>query len=221
MRVGCRGDGVARARSAKARGAHRGRSTRPPRGPPCSLLLVALLSIHCASMGAAPAETELTAGVAVNGTTAKDEAAFFQFTLAPYEDAVLNLTMLDGDADVYVLGPRYARYMYQGFGPGPEGARSRVIRHKTGRSASACGDGAAGANAAPKEASGYSRSSPGTTRPRRTARTRKPRCEPRSTPAAATRARVRRGATRTTTPSRRTPVTSEATCATNSERWPS
>jgi hypothetical protein len=68
---------------------------------------VALLSIHCASMGAAPAETELTAGVAVNGTTAKDEAAFFQFTLAPYEDAVLNLTMLDGDADVYVLGPSH------------------------------------------------------------------------------------------------------------------
>ena len=73
-------------------------------------------------MGAAPAETELTAGVAVNGTTAKDEAAFFQFTLAPYEDAVLTLTMLDGDADVYVLGPSHARY--QGYGPGPQDARA-------------------------------------------------------------------------------------------------
>jgi hypothetical protein len=71
------------------------------------VLLAALLSIHCAAMGAAPAETELTAGVAVSGTTAKNEAAFFQFTLAPYEDAVLTLTMLDGDADVYVLGPSY------------------------------------------------------------------------------------------------------------------
>ena len=80
-------------------------------------------------MGAAPAETELTAGVAVNGTTAKDEAAFFQFTLAPYEDAVLNLTMLDGDADVYVLGPSHARY--QGYGPGrvTVGARLRYF-HK-------------------------------------------------------------------------------------------
>lgn len=86
------------------------------------MLLVALLSIHCASMGAAPAETELTAGVAVNGTTAKNEAAFFQFTLAPYEDALLTLTMLDGDADVYVLGPSYGRY--SGFGPGPPGARA-------------------------------------------------------------------------------------------------
>ena len=81
------------------------------------MLLAALLSIHCAALGAAPAETALTAGVAVNGTTAKNEAAFFEFTLAPYEDAVLTLTMLDGDADVYVLGPTYARF--SGFGPGP------------------------------------------------------------------------------------------------------
>ena len=81
------------------------------------------LSIHCAAMGAAPAETELTAGVAVNGTTAKNEAAFFHFTLAPYEDAVLTLTMLDGDADVYVLGPRNSRQT--GFGAGTEGRRRR------------------------------------------------------------------------------------------------
>ena len=81
------------------------------------MLLAALLSIHCAALGAAPAETELTAGVAVNGTTAENEAAFFNFTLAPYEDAVLTLTMLDGDADVYVLGPVFSRS--SGFGPGP------------------------------------------------------------------------------------------------------
>ena len=83
----------------------RGPPTLHPRGRSSAVLLAALLSIHCAAMGAAPAETELTAGVAVNGTTAKNEAAFFPRTLAPYEDAVLTLTMLDGDADVYVLGP--------------------------------------------------------------------------------------------------------------------
>ena len=97
-----------------------GTADAPHRGRSSAVLLAALLSIHCAAMGAAPAETELTAGVAVNGTTAKNEAAFFHFTLAPYEDAVLTLTMLDGDADVYVLGPSYSRQT--GFGPGPKGA---------------------------------------------------------------------------------------------------
>lgn len=98
----------------------RGPPTLRTRGRSSAVLLAALLSIHCAAMGAAPAETELTAGVAVSGTTAKNEAAFFQFTLAPYEDAVLTLTMLDGDADVYVLGPFHSRL--SGYGPGPEGA---------------------------------------------------------------------------------------------------
>ena len=104
LRVGARGDGGARARSAMARvPGRRGPPTLRTRGRSSAVLLAALLSIHCAALGAAPAETELTAGVAVNGTTAKNEAAFFHFTLAPYEDAVLTLTMLDGDADVYVL----------------------------------------------------------------------------------------------------------------------
>ena len=105
----------------------RGPPTLRTRGRSSAVLLAALLSSHCAAMGAAPAETELTAGVAVNGTTAKNEAAFFHFTLAPYEDAVLTLTMLDGDADVYVLGPSYSRL--SGFGPGPKGATAVNVDH--------------------------------------------------------------------------------------------
>ena len=66
----------------------------------------------------------------------RNEAAFFHFTLAPYEDAVLTLTMLDGDADVYVLGPSYSRQT----GPGRDRrAPSPLTRTTSGTTTTSTG----------------------------------------------------------------------------------
>jgi hypothetical protein len=88
------------------------------------LFAVLFLSL-CVSLAAAPTETSLVEGVGVNGTTTKDQAVFFSFTLKPYEDAELTLTMYDGDADIYVLGPSYPPSF--GFGPGPEGGKATNV----------------------------------------------------------------------------------------------
>lgn len=89
-----------------------------------SLVLILFLST-CATTCSAPAETTLTSNVAVAGTTTKNQASFFEFTLGPYEDAEITLDVIDGDADVYVLGPMFARL--SGFGPGPQGASAANV----------------------------------------------------------------------------------------------
>ena len=39
--------------------------------------------------------------------TARGEAKYFEFVLPAATDALVTVTMLDGDADLYVLGPNY------------------------------------------------------------------------------------------------------------------
>ena len=52
--------------------------------------------------------TRLSDGVATPAhVTAMDEAMYFDFVLPPATDAMLTLDVLDGDADLYVLGPTY------------------------------------------------------------------------------------------------------------------
>ena len=101
--------------------------TMSRRGSPRALLFLIVFLSACATYCAAPVEVSLTAGVVIEGTTTKDQARFFQFVLGPNEDAELTLAVTDGDADVYVLGPLFARF--SGFGAGNVGAKSTNVDH--------------------------------------------------------------------------------------------
>ena len=101
--------------------------TMSRRGSPRALLFLIVFLSACATYCAAPVEVSLTAGVVIEGTTTKDQARFFQFVLGPNEDAELTLAVTDGDADVYVLGPMFARF--SGFGAGNVGAKSTNVDH--------------------------------------------------------------------------------------------
>ena len=105
--------------------------TMSRRGSPRALLFLIVFLSACATYCAAPVEVSLTAGVVIEGTTTKDQARFFQFVLGPNEDAELTLAVTDGDADVYVLGPMFARF--SGFGAGNVGQATSSPRRTGGR----------------------------------------------------------------------------------------